>query len=225
MRIYDITVPISATLPTFPGDPKVSIEPVSRLETGDGANLSRLCISTHCGTHLDAPRHFNNDGLPVDRIPLELLVGTALVVEIPGVQEIGRRELARLPLKGEQRVLLKTDNSWLWELAGFYEDYACLTEEGARYLVEIGVKLVGIDYLSIEKFEGSGEIHRLLLDNNIIILEGINLKGVKPDNYELLCLPLKLQDGDGAPVRALLRKKATPAGGEFDPHTTKWPLA
>lgn len=226
MEIYDISVPISAELPAWPGDPQVEIAPVARLERGDGANVSRVTLSTHSGTHIDVPRHYDDRGIPVDQLPLDLLVGEALVVDLRNVREIGRRELARYPIRGVERVLLKTDNSLLWDRAGFCEEYAHLTEEGAGYLLEAGVRLVGIDYLSVERFGSGGEIHRLLLANGVIILEGVKLDGVAEGRYELLALPLKIRGGDGAPARALLCRRGEPAGSkERDLHTTRWPLA
>jgi arylformamidase len=162
----------------------------------------------------------------VDEIPLELLVGKALVVEITGVMEIGRKELERFRIKGVERLLLKTDNSELWKENAFNHDFAALSVEGARFLLEAGVKLIGIDYLSIESAEGDGEVHRLLLDNGVLILEGVTLAEVMPGEYELICLPLKIKGGDGAPVRALLRGGAEADDNlKFDPHSTKWPLA
>jgi arylformamidase len=226
MRIYDITMPLSAELPFYPGDFPVEISPWTRVSDGDSANVSRLTLCTHSGTHLDPPRHFYDQGLPVDEIPLGLLIGKALVVEILGAALIGRRELEHLPIRGVERLLLKTGNSELWKESGFRSDFAALSVEGARYLLEAGVKLVGIDYLSIESVEGDGEVHRTLLDNGVLILEGLNLAQVAPGEYELICLPLKVKGGDGAPVRAVLRGDALP-GAElgFDPHTTKWLLA
>jgi len=226
MRIYDITMSLSPELPFYPGDFPVTIAPWTRVAEGDPANVSRLTLCTHSGTHLDPPRHFSDRGLPVDEIPLGLLVGKALVVGIPGVPLIGRRELERLPVRGVERLILKTNNSQLWNESGFRSDFAALSVEAAGYLVELGVRLVGIDYLSIESVEGDGEVHRTLLDNGVLILEGLNLAEVEPGEYELICLPLKVKGGDGAPVRALLRGGAGP-GAElhFDPHTTRWPLA
>ena len=219
MKIYDITVALSDGLPIFPGDPPFLIEPVTRLARGDDANVSRIIISSHSGTHLDPPRHYSDQGISVDQIPLSLLVGDALLVELNGILAIGRAELAQLPLKRENRLLLKTDNSRLWGNPVFSADFTCLTPDGAHYLVETGVKLVGIDYLSIERLDGKGEVHRILLDNGVIILEGLNLTGVPGGNYELICLPLKIRGGDGAPVRAILRPKEQPGRGEnFDPY-------
>jgi arylformamidase len=226
MKIYDISVPLSDDLPVFPGDPKVEIEPVARLDRGDAANVSRITMSTHSGTHLDAPRHFKEHGISIDHLPLSLFIGAALLAELSGVRAIGRAELAGLPLEGAERLLLKTDNSRLWDRPGFAEDFAHLTTDGAGYLVEKGIKLVGIDYLSVESFAGNGDVHRLLLGNGVAILEGLNLAGVPAGNYELISLPLKIKGGDGAPVRAALRsRERSGAGAEFDPHTTKWPLA
>lgn len=225
MKIYDISTPLSADLPVYPGDPPVAIEPVTRISRGDTANVSRLTISTHCGTHLDVMRHYSEHGMGVDQVPLALLVGKVLVVELSGVREIGRRELARYPVKGEDRVLLRTDNSLLWARPGFHEEYAHLTAEGARFLLDVGVKLVGIDYLSIERFDGDGEVHRLLLGNGVVVLEGLNLDGVAAGHYELICLPLKIKDGDGAPVRAILRSNERASFSTLEPHTSRWPLS
>ena len=226
MQIFDITVPLSADLPVFPGDPAVSIEPVTSLARGDAANVSRLCLASHAGTHVDVPRHCDDHGLAVDGLPLELLMGEALVADCRGVKVIDRKLLAHLPLEGVERLLLRTDNSALWGRLGFWEDYCAVSEAGARYLVEAGVRLVGIDYLSVESFTGNGLVHRLLLGAGVTILEGVNLADVPAGRYELFCLPLKVKDGDGAPVRAVLRRHGSGrAQPEFDPHTTKWPVA
>lgn len=226
MRIHDITVPLSAELPVYPGDPPVVIAPCLSIADGDLANVSRVTLCSHSGTHIDPPRHFSDGGSSVDQIPLERLIGRAQVVEIRGVAMIGRKELSRFHLEGIERLLLKTDNSELWSESEFRQDFTALTVDGARFLLESGVKLVGIDYLSVESVEGNGEVHRMLLDNDVLILEGINLADVSPGEYELICLPLKIKDGDGAPVRALLRGGVEPSAEPgFDPHTTKWPLA
>ncbi len=226
MKIYDISVPLFAGLPAYPGDPPVELEPVSSISRGDLANVTRLTLTTHSGTHLDAGRHFDDNGLTVDLLPLTLLIGKALVVELAGVNEIGPVNLQRLPLRGHERVLFKTDNSALWEQAGFVPDYGHLTVDAARYLLDMGVRLVGIDYLSVESIDGDGAVHRLLLGEGAVILEGLNLAGVAPGEYELICLPLKVRDGDGAPVRAVLRTREEPLPREdFDPHSSRWPLS
>jgi arylformamidase len=204
MKIYDITVALSEVSTVYPGDPRVRIDSLTRLSLGDEANVSRITMSTHSGTHLDPPRHYSDNGISVDRIPLSMLIGQALVVEIPGIKAITTDDLCRFPIRGEERLLLKTANSQLWSVPAFCADYACLTPDSARFLVETGVKLVGIDYLSVERLDGDGEVHRILLENGIVILEGLNLGGVAAGSYELVCLPLKISEGDGAPARAVL---------------------
>lgn len=227
MKIIDITVPLSPNLAVYPGDPPFSLDPVARVARGDGSNVSRITLGTHAGTHVDVPRHLRDDGASVDQVPLDLLAGRARVIELRDVAAIGRRELARLPVKGEERIILKTGNSLLWSQSGFRDGYASLTPEGAHYLVEAGTRLVGIDYLSIGPFGNEAEVHRILLDAGILILEGLNLTGVEPGHYELLCLPLNIVGGDGAPARALLRSvmRAPAEDSSFDPHTTRWPLS
>lgn len=225
MRIYDITVPLSAQLPVYPGDCGFELTPWNRIAEGDEANVSRLSFCNHAGTHLDPPRHFDDKGASIDEIPLERLVGRALVLEIEEVKLIGRDELHRLPVRGVERLLLKTRNSRLWHEAEFSPDFTALAPDGAQYLVDAGVKLVGIDYLSIEAMDGDGTVHRTLLQNDVLVVEGLNLEGIDPGEYELICLPLKVKGGDGAPVRALLRGPAGSGGPAFDPHTTKWPVS
>ena len=226
MKIYDITIPISPSLPTFPGDPRAEIAPVARIERGDPANVSRITMSSHCGTHIDVSLHYNDHGVSVDHIPLTLLIGNALVADLRGIMEIDAKALSRLPLSGVERLIIMTDNSRLWDKEGFHEEYAHVTKDGAEFLLKTNIRLVGIDYLSIERFTGNGEVHRLLLGNGMVILEGLNLDGVAEGTYELICLPLKIKGGDGAPVRAVLRsREAIPAATDFDPHTSKWPLA
>ncbi|MBT1073822.1 cyclase family protein [Geobacter grbiciae] len=226
MTIHDITVPLSPDLPVYPGDPPVTCEPVTRIARGDTANVTRITMTTHSGTHLDVPGHCRDGGATVDHLPLSLLMGKARVLDIRGERAIGRHELSRLPVRGEERLLLRTDNSLLWDSPGFQDDFAHLTEEGAAFLIEAGVRLVGIDYLSIEGIASGITVHRMLLDAGVVILEGITLAEVEPGEYELVCLPLKIAGGDGAPARAILRGRE-PKGGEtpFDPHTTRWPVA
>ncbi|HET6421856.1 MAG TPA: cyclase family protein [Geobacteraceae bacterium] len=226
MKIYDISAPLHNAMPVYPGDPPVIIEPALSVDKGNAANVSRLSMSTHSGTHIDAPRHIDSRGVSVDHLCLSVLSGRALVIEIGGTKKIGRKELERFPVKGEERLLLKTENSLLWSSSGFTEDFAHLTDDGADYLAGIGIKLIGIDYLSIEAFDGDGTVHRKLLEHGVIILEGLDLDGIKGGVYELICLPLKVLEGDGAPARAILRERdESSAKSGIDPHTTKWPLA
>jgi arylformamidase len=206
MRIFDISVPLAAGLPTWPGDPCLSLEPVLQLEKGDGAQVSRITLGDHSGTHLDTPAHMLENGATLDDIPLSQLLGRALVADLRGCAEIGLAELAGLPLAGEERLLLRTDNSALWTNPEFCPDFIALTAEGAQYLVSNGIRLVGIDYLSIESFHGDGAVHRTLLGNGVVILEGLNLSEVPAGRYELVCLPLRIAGGAGAPARAVLRQ-------------------
>jgi arylformamidase len=205
MQIYDISVPLVTGLPGYPGDPPVVVESVLTLAAGDGAQVARLTLADHSGTHIDAPSHMLADGAPVDGVPLAALIGPVLVADLRGVAMVGARELAELPLAGVQRLLLKTDNSRLWNLPDFYPDYVALSEDGAQFLLRAGIRLVGIDYLSIERFGGDGAVHRLLLGDGVVILEGLDLSAITAGCYELLCLPLRLAGGGGAPARAVLR--------------------
>lgn len=205
MTIYDISVPLTRDLPAWPGDPRVLVEPVLTLAE-DGANVCRLTLAGHSGTHLDAPSHMLEGGATLDAVPLPLLMGRALVADLRGARQLGERELAGLPLAGEERLLLKTDNSRLWREAGFRPDFVPLTPDGARFLVEAGIRLAGIDYLSMERFGGDGSVHRELLGAGVVILEGLDLSGVEQGVYELICLPLRIPGADGAPARAILRQ-------------------
>ena len=207
MRIYDITVPLSPSLPVYPGDPAVAITPIAQLHWGDAANVSRLVLSSHTGTHLDAPRHFFQAGLTIDGIAPHVCMGPARVCAFPdATTHLTADDLRPLGLAGTQRLLFKTPNSALWERTGFQTNYVALTESAAHLLVDLGVQLVGIDYLSVDAFECQDfPVHRILLGAGVLILEGLDLRTVPPGEYELLALPLLLQDGDGAPVRAILR--------------------
>lgn len=206
MKIIDISAPLTNGLPTYPGDPEIRIEPALLLEKGDGATVSRITMGDHAGTHLDAPGHHLPGGAALDAVPLSLLMGRALVADLRGVPEIGVRELESLPLTGEERLLMKTDNSLLWSRPGFQAGYVALSKEGASYLVRSGIRLVGIDYLSIERFGGDGSVHRTLLENGVVILEGLDLSAVSAGVFELVCLPLRIPGGNGAPARAVLRQ-------------------
>jgi arylformamidase len=208
MKYYDVSTPIHPGMPVFKGDPSFDISLSSSIEKGDSANVSILHMGTHTGTHIDAPRHFINNGKTVDRIPLEILIGPAHVVEIRGVSEISRDVISNMNLQGKERVLFKTSNSSLWRETSFREDFAYLTECATRYLVEIGAKLVGIDYLSVERFGAEKPLaHTTLLQEEIVILEGLDLSAILPGQYKLICLPLLLKDADGSPCRAILVKE------------------
>jgi len=212
MKIYDVTFPISAETPIYEGDPKAEIKTVNSLENGDAANVSQICCGVHTATHVDAPNHFIEGTKRVHELDLDVLLGDCLVIEIDeNVAAIDAKHVETI--ENSARILFKTRNSAFWNEPekGFRKDFTYITPEAAEILVEKGVKLVGIDYLSVEKF-GSDDFltHITLLKNEVIILEGLDLREVSGGNYELICLPLKYigGKGDGAPTRTILREKA-----------------
>lgn len=207
MKIYDVTVPLSKELCVYPGDPHVKI--INRTTIGkDDArcNLSRYSFSSHAGTHVDPPSHFIENGVTVDNLPLELLMGRARVVEVTA-PVIDQAVLKEFDFTADARILFKTRNSYLWSQKNFVEDYVYITPGAARVLVAEGIKVVGIDYLSVDKF-GAGEAHThlTLLESGVVIIEGLDLREVEPGDYEMFCLPLKVKGGDGAPARVVLRQ-------------------
>ncbi|HJQ27291.1 MAG TPA: cyclase family protein [Blastocatellia bacterium] len=207
MKIFDVTVPISKNLPVYPGDPPVKIERKATIGKNDAHyNLSRYSFSSHVGTHVDAPFHFIADGKTVDQLPLELLMGRARVVEVtsPRIDEAALKEF---DFTADARVLFKTRNSYLWGKSEFVQDYVYITPGAARVLVNGGIKLVGIDYLSVEKFGSETfDTHLTLLGAGTLIIEGLDLREIEPGDYELICLPMKFQGGDGSPARVILRQ-------------------
>jgi len=208
MPIYDITNPIRPDMPIYEGDPRVDIQPWSALANGDSANVSFLHFGAHTGTHVDAPAHFIAGANKIDSIPLEALIGPARVIRVPDDRaEIDPDFLSSCDLNEVERILFRTRNSGFWN-EGFRKDFTHLLPEAAELLVKHGIKLVGIDYLSIEKFHsGHHKTHLTLLSNGVVIVEGLNLSEAPPGDYELICLPLKIAGGagDGAPARVVLR--------------------
>jgi arylformamidase len=207
-RIYDISVPIRSGGLVYPGNPEVEITLQQAVAKGAGANVSSIRFGSHTGTHADAARHFFDDGQSVDRIPLERLIGPALLLSFPDdLRAISAADLRNHDLKGRTRILLRTRNSALLSQKEFVRDYTYLAPDGAQYLVDNGVELVGIDYLSIEQFHsGHHMTHRILLERSVVILEGLDLSVPAPGEYELICLPLRIEGCDGAPARAVLIK-------------------
>ena len=207
MRIYDVTIPVSKDMVVYPGDPPVKIERKSTINKNDAkSNLSRLSFGSHTGTHIDAPFHFLEDGITVDKLPLELLIGRARVVEVTAAR-IDEAVLEEFDFTADARVLFKTRNSYLWSRKDFVEDYVYITPGAARALVSLGIKVVGIDYLSVEEFGVARfDTHVTLLGAGTLIIEGLDLREIEPGDYELICLPLKVKDGDGAPARVVLRQ-------------------
>ena len=211
MPIFDVTVPVSNELPTWPSDPAVEITDWRSLSAGDGANVSMLNFGAHTGTHVDAPAHFIEGAPKVESLPLDALIGEATVIEVPqDMHAIDEEFIQEHYVTGTQRVIFKTRNSAFWNEAEpqFHTDFTYLDLPAARWLVAQGIKLVGIDYLSIEKYASEKhETHVALLSRGVVILEGLNLTGIVAGSYELICLPLRLRSnkGDGAPARAVLR--------------------
>jgi len=209
--IYDVTVPIFNELPTWPGDPAVEISDWRSLSAGDGANVSMLNFGAHTATHVDAPAHFIEGAAKVESLDLEVLIGEAEVVAVPEDRHVIDEEFVLAHCSpGAARIIFKTRNSTFWSerRLQFHEDFTYLDLKAAETLVQRGMKLVGIDYLSIEKFASpKHETHLALLSHGVVILEGLNLSDVPAGNYELICLPLRLRSnkGDGAPARVVLR--------------------
>jgi arylformamidase len=211
MPFYDVTVPLSNELPTYPGDPGVQIGDWRSLANGDSANVSVVNFGAHTGTHVDAPAHFIEGAAKIETLPLDSLIGECVVVEAPEDRVVIDEEFvtAHVP-HGAARVLFKTRNSAFWneQPPQFHSDFSHLDVGAATWLGDQGARLIGIDYLSIERFKSPGHpTHLALLSKGIVILEGLNLSGVAPGKYELICLPLRLRSklGDGAPARAVLR--------------------
>ena len=210
MRIFDVTVPITETMPVWPGRPRVRIEQLSRMDRGDPSNVSRLEIGSHTGTHVDAPYHFVQRGMTVDRLPLELLIGAAFILEVDQLEgnRIDVYDLARNHFpRDTKRLLIKTTNSHFWEdrLTEFERDYVHLTPNAADWLVKRGVQLLGVDYLSVEAFNDRDfRVHQALLSAGVVIVEGLNLSRVPVGRCQLVCLPLKVQDSEAAPARVLV---------------------
>jgi arylformamidase len=206
MQMIDITVPIRTGMVVYEGDPPVRVERVASIAEGALANVSRLELGTHTGTHVDAPAHFIDGAPGVDALPLDALIGPAVVVDATGIEgDLDARAIAVLGIPADaRRVLLRTRNARLWESDRFEPGYVGLTGGGAEALVAAGVRLVGIDYLSIAVSADPAPAHLVLLAAGVVILEGLDLRAVEPGAYRLVCLPMRIDGADGAPARALL---------------------
>jgi arylformamidase len=211
MPFYDLSVPLCNELPTYPGDPGIQIIDSSSVANGDTANVSLLHFVAHTGTHVDAPAHFIEGAPKVESLALDVLIGETEVIEVPeNYRTIDEDFVENHCASGTTRILFKTRNSAFWSepRPEFHTDFTYLEFGAAKRLAESGTKLIGIDYLSIEKFRSERhETHRVLLSNGVIIVEGLNLSDVPAGKYELICLPLRLHShlGDGAPARVVLR--------------------
>ena len=204
-QIFDISITIKEGMVSFPGDTVPKIERIKEIEKA-GYNLSKMQVSVHVGTHADAPTHFVEDGKYIDEIKPERFMGETQVIEIKNNNEITKTELEDKEIKSD-KLLFKTINSEYLKEDTFNENFVYMTYQAAEYLVKKGVKLIGIDYLTIESLDNKDfAVHKLLLGNDVIILEAVNLANIKPGLYNLLAFPLKLQNCEASPIRALLTK-------------------
>ena len=198
----DVSVPVYAGMVHFPDNPSIEIDTITHVERGDVCTVSRLTMGSHTGTHIDAPIHFLPGGSGAEEVPLENLIGPARVIEIKDPHAVKAQELRVHNLGARERLLFKTSNSKrCWKTSQFVPDFVSIAEDAASYLASLNTLAVAIDYLSA----GNPETHRTLLGAGVVIVEGLNLNGISPGRYELLCLPLKILGGDGAPARVLLR--------------------
>ncbi len=211
MEIFDISLTLDNHLATWPGDPAVDVHRVHKLEEGANANVSQVCMGLHTGTHVDAPYHFLQNGSTVEKLPLEILIGPVQVIRLPSDVDIITAETIQSAsiLPNIERVLFKTRNSSLWRNnpSEFHTDFVGIDLGGAEALVTKGIRLVGIDYLSVSPYHMSRPTHVALLEAGVVILEGLDLSGVEAGEYELCCLPVKFGGADGAPARAVLIAK------------------
>ena len=210
MKLHDVSILISEDIPIWPNDPGISMDLTRSIARGDNANVTRLNMGVHTGTHIDAPFHFEPNKATIDQLSLDVLIGPCRVFEIPEISKaIGPSDLEKLDFDNHIRVLFKTRNSELWKNGErvFKKDFVHMHLEGAKFLIDQSIKLVGIDYLSIENYGSLDHAtHHLLLRNNVVILEGLDLSSVSPGDYELIALPLKLKGADGSPARVVLRE-------------------
>ena len=207
MPIYDISLTISNDLPVWPGDTPISLVRNSDMQHGELCTLSQLTSTVHAGSHLDAPRHFVRDGHGVDQIDLNKLIGPCFVVDLPDVNSIDAQSLEQANIPANvTRLLCRTRNSDYWARGDntFHTDFVAIDPSGAEWIVRHGIQLVGVDYLSVGAYEGGIPTHEILLSNGVVPVEGLDLSRIEAGEYHLICLPLKLRDCDGAPVRAVL---------------------
>ncbi len=206
MKIYDVSVVLRPNMPVWPGESGLEISKTRTMEDGMGANVSAIKTGCHIGTHIDAPLHFIDRGESVERLSLDLFVGKVQVYPMAVREYIETGDLEPLRLEKGQRVIFKTSNSNLWEKESFQTEYVFIREEAAQFLVDVGVKTVGIDYLSVEQYGNENSpTHRILLGSGVGVIEGLDLRVVDGGEYELICLPLKLAGADGSPARVILR--------------------
>ncbi len=204
-KFIDISMTLSPDIPVYPGDPALQITDILNIDRGDIVNLSAVSMGVHTGTHIDSPKHFYKDGMTIEEIPLEYLIGPVKVFEIENKAVIEVEDLKEFNIEKNDRILLKTINSSLLQYRDFATDFTYLSPEAARYLAQIGIRTLGFDYLSIDKYNSKDfGAHYALLGQNIVIIEGLNLQEIEPGEYYLIVMPLKLKGGNGSPARAAL---------------------
>ncbi len=209
MRYYDISLDLSTETVRWVAAPPLEFLERRRMSRGDPNNSSAVTMSVHSGTHIDAPFHFVPDGTTIDSLPLQTFMGPALVCAVDADTYISAEHVNAIELNGETRVLFKTRNSELLKKSAYDPEFVAFSLEAARALVARGVRLVGLDYLSVAHADEQVPVHRAFLDHGVVLLEGVDLSEVRPGRYELICFPLKLHGADGAPCRAVLRDLAS----------------
>lgn len=205
----DISVTIKSGMAHWPNDPSVSIRRTKNMGAGDKDNVSFIKMGSHTGTHMDAPLHFIKNGKGLDKMPLDAAIGPARVLAIRDRHRVEAGELKTYSIKPGERIIFKTKSSSFWKTNAFQKDFVYISQEAADYLSGAGVSVVGVDYLSVGGYHKDGaQTHKILLKAGIWVIEGLNLYGIKPGDYDLICLPLKILNSDGAPARAIIRKRA-----------------
>jgi len=203
-KIFDITLTLKEDITVYPGDPSLNIEYLAKTDV-NGYQLTKLNLSSHTGTHIDAPAHFIRNGSLMDELSLDILTGKSLVLDFTGLECITKENLKTVDLKEYKRILFKTSNSNILRQNVFLDNYTYITPEAAEYLVKKEIRLIGFDYYTIDKYNSNNPSHKILLKNNVIIVETINLNDIDAGEYELIALPLKIKT-EGAPARVILRQ-------------------
>jgi arylformamidase len=207
-QYFDVTLPFSPNLPAWPGEPVAKVNRIKSIEDGDPANVTYLETHVHFGTHLDAPGHFIKNGSMVESLSLDVMIGPAYVIDATENTAITAAVLETSNIPDDvQRLICKTDNSALWENPehDFVADFVAISADGAKWIVDRGIKLVGVDYLSVESYHTANfATHYILLGAGVIAIEALDLRAVQPGYYEMACLPMKIVDSDGAPARVVL---------------------
>ena len=220
MKIYDISLTLSESLVIWPGDPAIQMNRVADLANGDMATVTQVSMGLHSGTHIDSPAHFVAGGKKSDSLDLNKLIGPCFVVAIEeDIKSISSKVLNGLEIPPEtKRILFHTKNSKLWQKdkQEFVKDYVAISEDGARWLADRKIWLVGVDYLSVASFEDPVPVHRILLADDIVVVEGLNLHNIAAGFYQIVCLPLKIANCEAAPARVVLIDDNEDQGKFFD---------